>query len=874
MLEKPFQKTALSRWLFLAVIVGSASYAAAQSLNNISAEQIAQFGALPPALQQQLASQLGVDLATLQALSAGDSVSDLSGSVGAPGVPLEQAEPEMPTEFAELSREIVEEEAPELVRYGLTLFDREVSTFAPVDDAPVPSDYIIGPGDSFNILLFGTENQYLDLTVDREGVINFPRLGVISVSGLDFSEAKRLIETRVDQQLIGAEAVVSAGRLRAINVFMAGEVKTPGAYSVSGLTTVTQALFVAGGVSNIGSLRDIRVLRNNEVVSSFDAYDLLLSGDASGDIRLQSGDVIFVPPVAITASIDGAVRRPAIYELIPGQTVGDLVAMAGSYDTSAYIKMVPLERFDRNKALPELLNLDLTDSSDSTMELVDGDYLKVPLSGELFSNSIQIKGAVVRPGIYAYEEGMHLSDLLPSIDSHLNFDADLDYALIVSIKNERLDIEVTTVDLGQAIANPGSEFDPLLRSRDEILVFDLPEVSEETSAGLQSNFSDQGDEERAAVAIAGNTAAAAEQIQSQSNRRELLAPVITKLRLQSRENEPVQIVSVSGAVKAPGEYPLKQGDRLSILLSAAGGLTDDAYLNEAELRSLIVDQSGFVDAEVVSIDLAQRLTDERHNPILKSRDHVFVRTIPDWTQNRSVTISGEVRFPGEYQIGPRESIRDVILRAGGLTDFGFAGGAVFTRESARQQQRDQLLEYVNDIRETVAAKSLTLEDQNIELVTVESIIELLTSQDPLGRLIIDLPEILAGNTALDLTLQDGDSIDIPRETTTIAVVGEIRRPSVYRYQQQLNMEDYIELSAGMTVRAQEEALYVVKADGSVTTVKEERFRFAGSENRLEPGDTIVVPVNPEYRDTLSYWGEITGIIYQTGIAAAAIAAIL
>ncbi|MBT5330634.1 MAG: sugar transporter [Porticoccaceae bacterium] len=863
------------RELFLALILGSAASTFAQLPNNISAEQIAQFGALPPALQQQLAGQLGIDLAALQNLSNGGSdAANTSADVGQSGIPLEPAEPQSSAETLGPSSGIVEEQAPQLERYGLSLFDREVTTFAPVDNAPIPNDYVVGPGDSFNVLLIGTENQNLVLSVDREGVINFPRLGAITVAGLPFSEAKRVIETRVNEQLIGAEAIISAGRLRAINVFMTGEVKTPGAYSVSALTTVTQALFVAGGVSNIGSLRDIRVLRNNELVASFDSYDLLLRGDASADIRLQSGDVLFVPPVFATASIDGAVRRPAIYELIPGQTVSDLVSMAGNYETNAYVKMVPLERFDRDKALPELINLDLSNSSDSALTLIDGDYIRVPVSGELFSNSIQIKGAVVRPGIYAYEEGMRLSDLVPSVDSHLNFDVDLNYALIVSIKNERLDIEVTTFDLGRAITNPDSEFDPVLRSRDEILIFDLPDVSEETSAGIQSNLNDQNREDSLARNLAGNTAAAAEQIQEQSNRRELLAPVITKLRLQSRENEPVQIVSVSGAVKAPGEYPLREGDRLSVLLSAAGGLTDDAYLSDAELRRVVVDSAGFVDAQVDSIDLSLRFSDEGHNPVLQSRDHIFVRTIPDWTPNRSAVISGEVRFPGTYQIGPRETIANLIERAGGLTNVGFASGAVFTRDSARQQQRDQLQEYVEDIRKTIAAKSLTLEEQNVEVLAVENIISLLTSQEPLGRLIIDLPEILSGNEGADLVLQDGDSIIIPRQTTTIAVIGEVRRPGVYRYQQQLGLEDYVELGAGMTVRAHDEALYVVKADGSVNTVREELFRFSGAQNRLEPGDTIVVPVNPEYRDSITYWSTITSIVYQTGIAVAGIVAIL
>lgn len=842
---------------------------------DITPEQIAQFTSLPASLQQQLAAQMGVDLAALQNISNGAvNNNDVQpgpgiGEIGDELVPVESTAPES---IPDLAQEMVEEEISELVRYGVDLFDREVTTFAPVDNAPVPSDYNIGPGDSFNVLLYGSENQSLSLLVGREGIINFPRLGAITVAGLSFSEAKSLIETRVAEQLIGAQAVVSAGRLRAINVFMAGEVKTPGAYSVSALTTVTQALFVAGGVSDIGTIRNIQILRENEVIATFDAYDLLQKGDASDDVRLQSGDVVFVPPLSATASISGAIRRPAIYELIEGQTVAEIVEMAGGFQTNAYIRMVPLERFDRNDALPELINLDLTSIEDRDRPLQDGDYIRVPEAGETFSNSIQVKGAVIRPGVYAFEEGMRISSLLPNIESHLNFDADLNYSLIVSIKNERLDIEVTTFDLALAITNPGSEFDPVLRARDEILVFDLPEVSEETSAGVQSDLDDQ-DEERIARAIGENTEAAAAQIQEQSNRRELLAPVITKLRLQSRENEPVQVVSVSGAVKAPGEYPLKDGDRLSLLLSAAGGLAENAYLNDAELQRVIVDENGFADVEITNINLTRRHADARHNPVLASRDSIYVRAIPDWTPDRSVEISGEVRFPGTYQIGPRETIRDLMARAGGLTNVGFAEGAIFTRESAREQQRLRLAEYVDEIRGSVAVKSLTLEEQNTEIIELETILELITSDEPLGRLIIDLPKILGGDSSADIVLQDGDSIVIPRETTTISVVGEVRREGVYRYQETLGLEDYVQLSAGTTVRAEEDAIYIVKADGSVNTLENSIFSFESS-RAMSPGDTIVVPVNPEYRDTITYWSTITSIIYQTGIAVAAIVSIL
>ena len=827
--------------------------ALAQDLSNISPAQIEQFSQLPPAVQQQLANQYGVDISTLEQLASGVDASPQT--IGAPGEALVPVEAEEVAENPELSEPIVEEDAPELVRYGLSLFDRNVSTFAPVDNAPVPSNYVIGPGDSFNVLLYGSENQSLALTVDREGVLNFPRLGVISVAGLTFTDAKELIEARVSEQLIGAEAVVSAGRLRAINVFMSGEVNTPGAYSVSALTTVTQALFVAGGVSNIGSLRNIQVRRLGETVATFDAYKLLLEGDASDDVRLQSGDVLFVPPAFATASVDGAIRRPAIYELIEGQTIADLVSMAGGYDSSAYLKLSTLARFDRAKELPEILNIDLSDDQSTSMTLVDGDYLRILETGADYANGITVSGAVLRPGAYAYETNIRVSDLISGIDTHLTVDVDLNYALVVSIKNERLDIEVKPFNLGEAILNPSSPDDLLLNPRDQILVFDLTDVSERD----QDLVFDVVDEE--------------DQL---SNRAQLLAPVIAKIKRQARENEPVQVVSIGGAVKAPGEYPLKEGDRLNTLIEAAGGLTENAFLDSAELQRIVVDQKGFADTEIVDIDLGNRFSDGVDNPILLSRDSIYIRAIPNWNPDRSVTIEGEVRFPGTYKIGPSETITDLVRRAGGLTEVSFPTGAVFTRQSARDQQLEQISNYIRDIRQSVTIRSITLEENQTDLEELELALASISEQENLGRLIIDMPSILLGDTSSDIILQDEDSLFIPMRSEVISVVGEVRREGIYRYQDSLTAEDYLELSAGISQRADDEQIYIVKPDGSVMSLsnKSSIFSFDGYENELSPGDTIVVPVNENYRDTIGYWSTITTIVYQTGIALAAIVAIL
>ena len=262
--------------LLLAALVNSVTAA------SIPPAMLAQFQAMSPAEQQKLAKQYGVELPTEKTQVQNKFLAE-------PTEPLKQREKPVVTKE-------VKSKPKTLERYGQSLFNQEVSTFAPTDNALVPNDYRIGVGDELVVQLFGKENSLTSLQVGRDGVINFPKLGPISVAGLSFDEAQSLVRTRVTTQFIGVDAVVSMGRLRAMNIFMAGEVNVPGAYSVSALTTITQALFQAGGVTDIGSLRKIQVKRNGKLVTTFDLYKLLLEGDISNDVRLQSGDVVFVPP--------------------------------------------------------------------------------------------------------------------------------------------------------------------------------------------------------------------------------------------------------------------------------------------------------------------------------------------------------------------------------------------------------------------------------------------------------------------------------------------------------------------------------------------------------------------------------------------------
>ena len=472
------------------LVITSVAISVSQAQQQIPPEVIAQFQALSPAEQLALAEQLGVDFEQLGLGGAGISTSTL----GQPQDPLQPFSSTMDdtlARFLQAQEELLEEEeeSDEPRRYGLDLFDADITTFTPVDDALVPDEYKLGPGDELNIQLFGKENDQYSLVVTREGEVNFPRFGPISVAGLSFEDTEALIQRRVEEQLIGVEAVVSLGRLRAISVFMAGEVARPGSYAVSALATVTQALFVAGGVSEIGSLRNIEVKRSGETVGSFDLYDLLIRGDVSGDIRLRSGDVIFVPPYSGIAEVAGAVRRPLLYEVRETETINDLISMAGGFNNTAYISSVILERNSAGAQLSELRNLDLSNAQDLAMLITDGDLIRVPESAEFYGNQITIEGAVVRPGSYAWYEGIRVSDLLRSIDVDLLQEADLNYSLIVRQKNALRDIEVQHFGLSDALQNKGSTKDPLLNRQDKILVFGLAdeellqeEIEEEAAA--------------------------------------------------------------------------------------------------------------------------------------------------------------------------------------------------------------------------------------------------------------------------------------------------------------------------------------------------------------------------------------------------------
>lgn len=797
----------------------------------------------------------------------------------------------------------------DLPLYGQFLFDGNYSTFSPVDNAPVPNNYVLGTGDSINVLMYGIDDAEIELIVNREGTINFPELGNISLAGMTFLEATNYIKDRVSKQMIGVEVSISIGQLRSIDVFMTGEAMVPGVYAVSGLSTVSQLLFVAGGVTNIGSMRNIEIRRSNELIATFDLYDLLTKGTAKDDIRLQSGDVVFVPTIRKIAIVDGAVRRPGKYELKDNEGISELFNLAGGLNNRAYKKQIQIERFDHSNELPSIINLDMTESDNTEYEIIDGDIIRIAEISSAQSKSVILKGAIRRPGYYGWNEGMRFSDIISSInDFSDNFD--MNKAIIVRRKNNNnFYIEAIGFNLKNALESPKSDADPLLKLHDEVLIFSLgynvdilnneqiynseedpyhplygkeakienPPIKQTPSQTsypiMEPNMMMQKSADEARRVEMYNLKKIEEYaLLNKGKRRILLKPLNSILRQQASSSEPPELVSISGAVKVPGDYPLIRNASYMDLIELAGGYKDNAFIEATEIRRTVMDSSGSMIIDTSDVDLRYLSATK-----LKSRDHIHIRSVKDWDVRDTVILSGEVFYPGSYLISPNETLSSVIKRAGGFTNESFIEGAIFTRESIKDKEREQLQILGDTIRRDQAARSMTKESEDFSISSseVEASISALLDSAVYGRLIIDIPRLMSGDSDADIVLQDGDELIIPKYTNAVTVVGEVRRAGSFVMQNNYNIDDYLSLAAGMTARGDQTEIYIIKADGSVNKNIKKRslLVFDDGGNQIEAGDTVVVPIRSNYQTPLNLYSTVSQVVFQSIASIAAFSTI-
>jgi protein involved in polysaccharide export with SLBB domain len=745
---------------------------------------------------------------------------------------LEADEPQTPEDWLASDISFYNQEIV-LEPFGYDLFAGVPTTFAPATDIPVPPSYLLGPGDTVEIQLFGKENRQYSLVVTRDGTINFPNVGPLNVMGLNFHELKERILDYVAEKLLGTSVSVTMGALRSIQVFVLGEARRPGAYTVSGLSTITNALFVSGGVKEIGSLRNIQLKRNGRLVQTIDLYDLLIRGDTKHDVRLQPGDAIFIPTIGPTVGVGGFVKRSAVYELKNEKTVADAITLAGGFRPDAFPELSRLERigddFERG-----YINLDLSAPGGLQNTIKTGDIVLVPPVLEGYRDGVRLARYVRRPGNYEWHEGMRLTDLIPSL-ADLKPQSDINYALIRRETWPEKRVKALSADLENAINHPDSSDNVLLEPRDVVTVFDL-----------------------------------------KPERAELVEPLLEELRLQATSEDPFEKVSIGGRVRAPGTYPFERGMRVSDLLRAGANLSEAAYELNAEMARFEIIDGTIRRTRVISINPeAALMGDPEADILLEPYDSLQIREVQEWRDQLSVEITGEVRFPGNYSFNPGDTLVSVIERAGGLTDQAFPQGGIFLREQLREREIEQIDLLTQRIESDLASLALQAANENAAVQQAQSagnaLLSKLRNTRATGRLVIDLQAMLANpdNHDVAVLLKSGDQLMIPDISQDVTVLGEVQFPTSHLYIEGLDRSGYVDRSGGMTINAAEKQVYLVRANGAVFTGKTGWFG-RGDSMRVEPGDTIVVPLDTQKVSKLQLWTNVTGVIYNLSIAVAAI----
>ncbi len=719
--------------------------------------------------------------------------------------------------------------------FGYEVFEAKKEEFefqsTPLD-VPVPSGYLVGPGDTIHVQLFGKDNQEFVLEVTREGTVAFPGIGSLPVSGLPFGEVRKNLQRKVELQFIGVNANITLGELRSISVFVLGEVKQPGAHIFSALTNVTQALTKAGGVKHTGSLRNVSIKRAGKLIAELDLYSFLQSGELKKDVRLQSGDVIFVPPKQQVVSIIGEINRPAIYELKDKATLSDVIIMAGGFSSEAFKQTIKIERVDADSSV-RIFDVDFSNGPDFVIQ--SGDKLSIFQVSEMKQDVVFLKGHVQRPGWFQWRPGLKVSDIIPSVND-IKKGADLDYFLIKRYSLPDYELTVLSSNLRKIFKNRDSVQNIVLQPRDEILVFDMSE-----------------------------------------QRHLQVAPIIEELRMQSTETAPTNMVRVNGEVRSAGSYPLVEGMRIADLVLAGGSLKESAFTLRAELTRYHVEAGKPRRIEHIDIDLQAALEgDERSNLELQPYDLLHVKEIPLWAEQELVEIVGEVQFPGRYPIQRGETLASLIRRAGGMTQYAYPSGAVFMREELRKREQERLDAMAMNLEAELAAVSLERSGDPTKVETAGSAQQLLgklKATKATGRLVIDLEIVKQDELRLikeeksgAIVLRGGDRLVIPAQMQEVTVIGEVHHPTSHLRQKGLDFEDYIGLSGGMTRKADDDNVYVIRANGAVVSAVDTWFT---EEVRMQPGDTIVVPLDAERIGTLKLWSNVSEIVYQLGLSAAA-----
>lgn len=667
-----------------------------------------------------------------------------------------------------------------------SVFERGM--FAPTGSVPVGSDYILGPDDTLVINIWGAIQQIFPITIDRDGKVMLPKVGPVYLWGMNFKDAEEMIKKKLLEVFTNINVGISMGRLRTIRVFVLGQAKRPGAYILSSQATVFHALYEAGGPSKLGSMRKIKLIRENKTEETIDLYKFLLEGDKSQDYKLSVNDTILIPPIGDVVGIAGNVKQPAIYETTSTVGLNQLLETCGGVNSVGYLQRIQVERVEEHekKIVLDLEFKDLEDlrKTSQQIELQDGDLVLIFPIAAIRRNYASVTGSVQRPGDYQLKDEMMVKGIIEKAGGLLP-DAYMERADLV--RNQEGGRKVIPVNLAKLLKGPKEE-DLAIKEWDLLIVYSQSEIV------------------------------------------------------------PAKFVEIEGAVHKPGRYELTKDMMISDLIFKAGGMKETASLENTELFRMVPGE----EPAIMRIDLFKLLHRKMGSAdlVLQEGDHLYVREGSESVEKRTMTLAGEFKYAGEYALRKGERLSSIIKRAGGFTEKAYLKGAVFTRKSVGDLQRKMIKKFTDAETQAMLQEESSLalglsssqSDARKGLIKYrDKQLRTLETIGVFGRIVISLeqPETMEG-TDEDILLEDGDRIYLPVRPSVIQVVGNVRNTSVTTYKPGRGVDYYLAKAGGLTKNADPKGIFIIRANGEAIG------GFARIRD-LEPGDTIVVPEAFKYK---------------------------
>jgi protein involved in polysaccharide export with SLBB domain len=703
-----------------------------------------------------------------------------------------------------------------LERFGAALFRNSTATTDKTAlDVPVGSDYILGPGDQLVIEYWGSASQRLQVNVDREGRVVLPEAGSVLVAGRTLGDAQVMIKNALARQFKNVAVDVSLGRLRSVRVYVVGDVKSPGAYDISALSTALSALLAAGGPTDTGSMRLVKHFRGQKLVEQIDLYELMLKGVTSSVGRIESGDSILVPPAGSQVTVAGMVRRPAIYELYQEQTLDQALDLAGGVLVTGETSKIKVERVQAHER-KVMLDVNLPQSGDiHAMEAVftklpikDGDRITIAPILPYSDRTVYLQGHVYRPGKYPYKEGIKVSDLIGSFH----------------------DLLPEPADRAEIIHLTPPDYRPIVVS------FNIRDVLERNEPGPA------------------------------------LQPFDT-VRIFGRYEADAPKVSIFGEVLRPGEYPLSENMTAAGLLRMAGGFKRSAYVASADLSSYAIVNGERVELEHREIPIGRAAAGELDTDVLlKPGDSLAIRQLGGWNNiGGAITVSGEVLHPGRYGIQQGERLSSVLKRAGGFLPEAYPYGAILERAQVRELSSKNRDELINKLQSQAFASDPTGRPEPVSVARQrQQLIDKLKQIQPNGRLLIHVsPDIEKWeNTIADIEVRPADSLIIPKKPNFVLVAGQVYSPTAITFAPGRHASWYLRQAGGPTGFANKKEIFVVRANGAVVGKSSGQWWTGNALNTvLQPGDTVYVPEKIASGDKLKQFAEISQVLSGLAVAA-------